>query len=197
MWKNRGFKMHKILLILFSVFIIAGCTNKTESEFKELVTQAETHYNNADYMSSLEVYKKALTIKEDVEVRKKAKDIEDEITTIKEIVKLHSNILDISTDLKSITTDSQLVDLSEGLISNLLKIEDMETSKGLAVDQYIETLKASTQISLLKLQAGTYSLTHSTRSASKDAYTDGSELNNKIKDFMEKYPLPEGFSSFK
>ncbi|MFC3748025.1 hypothetical protein [Paenibacillus sp. GCM10012306] len=184
-----------ILVLVVIVILLTSCVSRQDRKFNDLVTQAKQHQDNLDYEAALEVYNKALEIKEDVDVRGTLVRLKTEVAQIQEVKTMVSKIKEQTSQLKGVLTNKDVADLCGGLLESLARLENYDTSADTAASEYVSNLKKSTTFRLLKVQIESAQVLSSGKSSKKIPYEATEKVLKTATSLFDEFPFPPSFSS--
>lgn len=133
--------MKRGILLILVALILSGCTKGYE--FNKLIQQAEEHYYKDDIVSAIEVYQKALNLKEDVEARRRYQKLKQEIERIKEVLLIRKDLTQISLLLDTVTSDKILMEVAISLDEILINLQSIDTTDNSKISSYVKQLLQS------------------------------------------------------
>lgn len=148
--------MKKLVLVLFSIFVLAGCGPSKADEAADLAKQADQHYNSGDLQSAEAVYQKSLDTAEDTEVRQKLTTTQKEITAVNAVKQSLEDLKSAKLELiQTADPPDQLVVAKkiEMLVNNLPNISAPEST---GVSYYLDKLKNDTDLFMVQTNVGLY-----------------------------------------
>lgn len=192
----RKIKLMGVLFLL--VTIVTACGNSKEKQFEDLVSQAQTHISNLDYQSAVDVYTKALEVKEDAEARTELNKLTADIEQVKVVKELISELKIKAGTYKNVMSSSDLLDMCDELTKVVTRIDSFDTSRNSPAADYIQDMKKSNEYfdftSSIEM-ARIYRLVEG--QDGHDIFTDAKSISDSLDALLASVPVPSGFSSIK
>lgn len=189
--------MRRIFTVIIICFVLVStaCANSKEKEFSNLVEQAKAHYHDAEYSSAIEVYRKALEIKEDKETRSSLESIEKEVERMKEVREIYAELKAAPAKYTNALTAVEILDYVQDVRKVMVKFDAFDTSPfdfpAGFVDKIVSSIEYENLARDLTIIEGAYTLGLSSNSP----FEDSERLTSKINNILEKFPIPDGFAS--
>ncbi|WP_379161323.1 hypothetical protein [Paenibacillus sp. sgz5001063] len=184
-------------LLLLTVVLVA-CGNSKDKQFSDLVTQAEKHESANDYQSAVNVYTKALDIKEDADARTALNRLTADIDQIREVKQTINDLKEQAGTYKNVMTSADLLDMCDEMTELVNRIDNFDTSGSSPAADYIQGIKNSNVY---------FDFTSSIESAriyrlvegqdGHDIFSDAKGISDSLDALLASVPVPAGFSAIK
>ncbi|MFD1268857.1 hypothetical protein ACFQ3Y_15740 [Paenibacillus motobuensis] len=186
------FNIRKLILISAVLITLIGCSN---NRFSNLISQAESHYKDAEYASAIAVYEKALDIKEDKEARSALEKIEKEVTRIQDMRDTYNKLNTARQEHVNIISKQELFDFINDVRGILIEVNNFDTKPDDLPSYFVDKFRDSYEYEYLTRALEIVEGTHTIGLKSSNVVSDADKIGKYIDDLLEKYPLPHGFNS--
>lgn len=184
------------LITLCFILVSTACASSNEREFSKLVEQAEAHYHDAEYSSAIEVYRKALDIKEDKETRSSLENIENEVERMREVREIYAELKTTPERYTNVLTATELLGYVQDVRDVLVKINAFDTSPFDFPAGFVDKITSSVDYESLSRDLEILEGAYTIGLSSNNPFEDSERLTSKINKIVDKYPIPAGFASY-
>ncbi|MDT3426120.1 TolA-binding protein [Paenibacillus forsythiae] len=148
--------MKKLVLVLFSIFVLAGCGPSKAHEAADLAKQADQHYNSGDLQSAEAVYQKSLDTAEDPEVRQKLTTTQNEIAALDAVRKSLNELKSSKLEILQATEPADQLEVAKRIETIVTDLPNISAPESTGVSYYLEKLKNDTDLFMVQTNISLY-----------------------------------------
>ncbi|QWU17338.1 hypothetical protein SAMN04487895_104277 [Paenibacillus sophorae] len=148
--------MKKLMVILFSMLLLAGCGTSKADEAADLANQADQHYNSGDLQSAEAVYQKSLDMAEVPEVRKKLTTTQNEITALDAVRKSLNELKSSKLEILQATEPADQLEVTKRIETIVTDLPNITAPESTGIAYYLEKLRNDTDLFMVQTNVGLY-----------------------------------------